>query len=364
MKEQTRNVAVGLTVLVALVMFGGMILLFAGLPEILQTGRVLKLKFRDTAGARSGEWIYMSGIQVGKITSVAFAGNDPRQGVIFTCRIDSSIEIPGNIEPTITSRVFGGGTYLELTPTGPARYDKATGKKLEYLPHNWPEPLEGRRISPSLLPDELTEGFKSFSKLADSLNAMVAAPAPGAPGPGTQPGETQPASRPATATLGETLASFKLALDDLHNILGQKDNQENFKKTLAGLAEAAGKASASMDALKSFALTTQEQAGKTLTAASQAVEKVGTLAGNTDRRIGEISRQIVKDAEQLSKVLDSINRIATKMDSGEGTIPKLLNDPKLYDNFLQASKQLSELAAELRVLVRQWEKEGIPLKLK
>jgi len=357
MKEQTRNVAVGLTVLVALVMFGGMILLFAGLPEILQTGRVLKLKFRDTAGARSGEWIYMSGIQVGKITSVAFAGNDPRQGVIFTCRIDSDIDIPGNIEPTITSRVFGGGTYLELTPTGPARYDKATGKKLEYLPGNWPEPLEGRRISPSLLPDELTEGFKNFSKLADSLNSLVAAPA-------SQPGETQPASGPAIATLGDTLASFKFALDDLHNILGQKDTQENFKKTLAGLAEAAGKASASMDALKSFALTTQEQASKTLAATSQAVEKVGTLADNADRRIGEISQQIVKDAEQLSKVLDSINRIATKMDSGEGTIPKLLNDPKLYDNFLQASKQLSELAAELRVLVRQWEKEGIPLKLK
>ena len=361
MKEQTRNVAVGLTVLVALAMFCGMILLFAGLPEILQTGRVLKLKFRDTAGARTGEWIYMSGIQVGKITSVAFAGNDPRQGVVFTCRIDSDIDIPGNIEPTITSRVLGGGTYLELTPTGPARYDKATGKKLEYLPRNWPEPLEGKRIAPSLLPDELTEGFKSFSKLADSLNSLVAAPPSHS---ATQPGQTQPASMPTIVTLGDTLASFKFALDDLHNILGQKDTQENFKKTLAGLAEAAGKASASMDALKSFALTTQEQAGKTLTAASQAVEKVGTLAGNTDRRIGEISRQIVKDAEQLSKVLDSINRIATKMDSGEGTIPKLLNDPKLYDNFLQASKQLSELAAELRVLVRQWEKEGIPLKVK
>jgi len=361
MKEQTRNVAVGLTVLVAFSMFGGLILLFAGLPEILQTGRVLKLKFPSTGGARVGEWVYMSGIQIGKITSVKFAGNDPRQGVIFSCRIDSTVDIPGNVEPTITSHIFGGGTYLELTPTGKLRRDKATGKELEYLPRDWSEPLEGRRISPSLLPAELTDGFKSFSKLADSLNAMIAVPAAR---PGTQTGQTQPASMPATATLGETLASFKRALDDLHDILGQKDNKDNFKKTLAGLAEAAQKASASMDALKSFAETTQKQADKTLTAASQAVEKVGALADNTDRRIGEISAQIVKDAEQLSKVLGSINRIATKMDSGEGTIPKLLNDPKLYDNFLQASKQLSELAAELRVLVRQWEKEGVPLKVK
>ncbi len=360
MKEHTRNVAVGLTVLVALVMFGGMILMFTGLPELLQTGRVLKLKFPSTGGARVGEWIYMSGIQIGKITSVDFAGNDPRQGVIFTCRIDSTIDIPSNVVPTVSSRLFGGGTYVELTPTGELRRDKVTRAELEYLPRDWPDPLVGERVSQTLIPPELTDGFKSFSKLADSLNSMIS-------GPATQPGTqsaSQPTSMPSMATLGETLASFKRALDDLHEILGQSDNKDNFKKMLAGLAEATGKASASMDALKSFAETTQKQAAQTFAAANQAVDKIGTLAGNTDRRIGDISQQIVKDAEQLSKVLDSINRIATKMDSGEGTIPKLLNDPKLYDNFLLASKQLSELAAEMRVLVRQWEKDGIPLKIK
>ena len=69
MKEHTRNVAVGLTVLVSLVMLGGMVLMFAGLPELLQTGRVLRMTFPNTAGAKSGEWVYMSGLQIGKITS-------------------------------------------------------------------------------------------------------------------------------------------------------------------------------------------------------------------------------------------------------------------------------------------------------
>lgn len=358
MKEHTRNLAVGLTVLVALAMFGGMILIFAGLPELLQTGRVLRLKFPETAGASSGEWVFMSGIQIGKITSIEFAEADPREGVMFICRIDSDVKLPGNVEPTITARAFMGGPYLELRPTGPDRYDPVTKKKLEYLPDDWPKPLEGRRISPSMLPKELTDGLKNLSKLAESLNSLVAAPAE------TQPAGTQPTTQPTPATLRGTLAKFDRALEDLHEVLGDKSNQENFKKAMAGLADAAAKATEAMDALKAFAVDGREKAGKTLTAASQAVEKFGKLADNTDRRLDDISKKIITDAEQLSKVLETVNRIATKMDTGEGTVAKLVNDPKLYDNFLQASRQLSELAAELRVLVREWEKNGVRLKLK
>jgi len=358
MKEHTRNVAIGLTVLVALAMFGVMILIFAGLPELLETGRVLRLKFADTAGAKSGEWVYMSGIQIGKITGVEFAGPDPREGVMFICRIDSDIRLPGNVEPTITARAFMGGPYIELRATGPDRYDPATNKKLEYLPDDWSEPLQGRQISPSMLPKELTDGLKNLSKLAESLNGLIAAPG------GTQPAGTQPTTQPTPATLRETLAKFAQALDDLHEVLGDKSNQENFKKSMAGLAKAADKASNAMDALKAFAVEGRQQAGKTLTAASRAVEKFDKLAENTDRRLDDISRKIITDAEQLSKVLETINRIATKIDTGEGTAAKLVNDPKLYDNFLQASRQLAELAAELRVLVREWEKNGVQLKLK
>ena len=358
MKEHTRNVVVGLTALVALAMFGAMIMIFTGLPELLETGHVLRLKFPETAGAKSGEWIYMSGIQIGKITSVEFAEPDPRKGVMFICRINSGVKIPGNVEPTITARAFVGGPYLELRPSGEDRYDPATKKKLEYLPDNWPDPLQGRHIFPSMLPKELTDGFKSLSKLANSLNSLLAAPAE------TQPGGTQPTTGPAPATLGQTLAKFAQALDDLHEVLGDKANQENLKKSLAGLADATAKASEAMDALKAFAVEGREKAGKTLTAASQAAEKLGKLAENTDRRMDDVSKKIIADAEQLSKVLKTINRIATKIDTGEGTIGKFVNDPKLYNNFLQASKQLSDLAAELRVLIGEWEKNGVQLKVK
>ena len=327
--------------------------MFAGWPELLQTGRVLKLKFDDTAGAKTGEWVYMSGIQIGKITSIEFAGDNPREGVMFVCRINSGVKLPGNVEPTITSRALMGGPYLSFQPTGEDRQDPATGEAFEYLPEDWSEPLQGRREFTSMLPKELTDGMENLAKLAESLNSLVATPA-----------GTQPATQPASPTLRGMLAKLDVALQDVHAVLGDKSNQENFKKTMAGLAEASTKAADAMDALREFAVEGREKAGKTLTAASQAVDKIGTLAVNTDRRLEDISKKIITDAEKLSKVLETVNRIATKMDTGDGTVAKLVNDPKLYDSFLQASKQLSLLSAELRVLVREWEKKGVPLKLK
>ena len=50
MKEHTRNLTVGLTVLVALIMFAGMIVLFAGLPEAFQPGWELRMRFPSSGG--------------------------------------------------------------------------------------------------------------------------------------------------------------------------------------------------------------------------------------------------------------------------------------------------------------------------
>ena len=354
MKQNARNVAVGLTVLVALAMFAGMILLFAGLPGVLQSGRLLRIRFPDSAGARAGEWVYMSGMQVGKITDVDFATGDPADGVVVTCRIRDGIQIPGNVQPVLATKAFGGGAYLALDLSAEPRRDPNTGEEIAFLPEDWTQPLQGKRRDPSLLPKELTEGLKGLSKLANCLNDLLAGPEaqPGA----TRPGATQPAPR-KTATFGEALASFKGAMDAIEKTLGDPNNQANFQATLAHLAEASEKAGLAMDELKLFAA-----AGRTAT--TQAVGKIGKFADTADRRLNDVADKIVADAEELAKVLATINRLVTKMEAGEGTIPRLVNDPKLYENFTQAAKQLSELAAELRVLVKQWEESGVPLKLK
>jgi phospholipid/cholesterol/gamma-HCH transport system substrate-binding protein len=360
MKERRHNVAVGLTVLVALGMLAVMILLFTGLPEMFERGWVLHVRFPQAYEARPGDWVHLAGLRVGRVTKIGFCQGDPAKGVEFELRIDRGVKVPGNVVARSYSRGVIGGSYLSLDAGGPPRKDPATGKPLAFLPENWPTPLVGERQSEGLFPKELVDGLKGLAKLGESLNDLIGTP-PGAAattqGAATRPGTTMPAtatSAPApNGTLRDTFARLGKAVDSVDTVLGNQENQANIKKSLANLAVATAKAAETMTALKAFS----DEVGK-------AAGKFGTLADNTDRRIGELSQKLTTGAEKLSDLLGTLNQVATKMESGQGTAGQLLNDPKLYNNLLDASRQLTKLMEEFREALEQWKARGIPLKLK
>ena len=53
-------------------------------------------------------------------------------------------------------------------------------------------------------------------------------------------------------------------------------------------------------------------------------------------------------ASNLESTLESFDAVMKKIDQGEGSIGKLLNDEKLYDNLEAASKELEELLRDLK----------------
>lgn len=373
MKEHTRNVLVGLTVIVALMMLGAMILLFTGLPGMFQRGRVLRMTFPATSDVHTGDPVHLAGIRVGKIIEVDFVQGDPRKGVQLVARIDHGVRIPGDTQPVIFSRGFIGSAYVSLEPGGTRRVDPRTRQPLAFLPDDWDEPLagtlkQGMGLLPDELMDELVNGLRNLSKLADNLNELFAPAAAPASGP-SRPGATQPAG----GSLRESLAQLGRAAAALDQVLSDPNSQANLKTSLANLAIATEKAADAMDALKSFATEAGKTAGEvrkgmadarqTIADAGQAAKKFSSLAENADQRVQELSEKLIDDAEKISSLLSSINKAATKIESGEGTAGKLINDPKLYNNLLEATEQLKGLMKEFRGLIEQIKKGGLKLKV-
>jgi hypothetical protein len=68
--------------------------------------------------------------------------------------------------------------------------------------------------------------------------------------------------------------------------------------------------------------------------------------------------------EQVANILVHLESAARKLDKGEGSAAMLLNDPRLYENLYDTSRELSETIATFRRLVEQWEQEGMSFKLK
>ena len=144
------------------------------------------------------------------------------------------------------------------------------------------------------------------------------------------------------------------ALDALARVFGDIDNQANIKKALANLSRATAGATEAMNALKDFATEAKAsavQARSTMTGISKTASAVGN-------RFDKLAGKLIEDAEQLSTLMATINKAAAKIDSGDGTAGRLINDPKLYNDLLDATREFGRLLKDFRQLVEEWKKKG------
>ncbi|HUU59325.1 MAG TPA: hypothetical protein VMZ50_07265, partial [Phycisphaerae bacterium] len=219
-----------------------------------------------------------------------------------------------------------------------------------------------------LIPDELQDvllslkgsmkALEDIGALARSLNEAIA---PDGEAGNDPTATTGPAgSQPAGGGLRGAIRKLNRTLDGLSAIVGDPENQTNLKTSLANLADATRRTGEAVDALKEFAV----EARKTAAAADQTVAAIKTAADQARERFDEVSRKFIDSADQLSALLATANKAVTKIESGEGTAGRLLNDPKLYNNLLESTKQLADLLKEFRQLVRQWQETGLWIRTK
>lgn len=342
MNERNRNLAVGVTVIVALCMLGGMIVIFTGLPELFKSGYVVKMQFPSTAGTHAGDQVYLADIAIGRITDIGFTDNDPRKGVTLTARITPRVRVPGNVNAYIYTKGITGGAYLVLKNDGPPRINPATGAVMEFLPRQGEPVVQGYLKGAGLIPDELLTAVGSLTKLADNLNVMFTAPtetATSAPATSATQATTGPAAPPAPqANVQLTLLKLNRTLDALYAVVGDQQNQANIKASLANLNVATARAIETMDTLKA-------------------------VAGNADAKVNDLSQKLIADAEQISQLMMTINKAAVKMEQGQGTLGQMINDPKLYNNLVDATQKLSQVMSDFKTLVEDWKKQGVKMKL-
>ncbi len=363
-KENARNIAVGLTVLGGLAAFGALLLVFAKLPERFRGGYTLNVRMDSTSGVRVGDFVHFSGINVGRVTAVGFADRfHPGRGVIITNRIDSDIRLPGNISYYV-HRGLMGNTFIEILADGPPRKDPQTGEPVEYVPSDEPFQIDGTvksydpmaRIQPALntitdLADDLAPALRSVGDLARNVNRLIE------PTDGDTDGNA--ASPGAQAGLRGTVDRLNGALDGVNALLGDANSRRDIQEAFRGLAEASGRMSGAMTALESASL----EANDTLAEAGKTLADLRRTSADARTHLREISMKVIDSAERASDILASIHRVSRKVDDGEGTAGRLINDPSLYENLQQVTAQMEMLLKEARQTVALWKAEGLRLKL-
>jgi phospholipid/cholesterol/gamma-HCH transport system substrate-binding protein len=181
--------------------------------------------------------------------------------------------------------------------------------------------------------------MKSFSKLAEGLNTFIAPP------------DGAATTRPAN--LHVTMAKLDRAMDAVNAILGDKDSQDNIKGAFAGMKAAADATRQTMKEMHALASEARASVGKITTRATATATRFDKLAG-----------RLVEDADHLGKLLMALSKAADKLSTDEGTVGKLLTDPKLYNDLLETTGQLKAALTTLRELLQQWKAGGLTIRMK
>ena len=146
--------------------------------------------------------------------------------------------------------------------------------------------------------------------------------------------------------LDELITGISAFVKNSNDVIGDAENKANLKAALTNLADASQQAGDAIRQLKEAAAT-----GK-------------TMLQNADTRTAQLTTSLITTSDKLGEVMTNLDSILTKVNDGEGTAGKLVNDGRLYEQLLEDSKQLHLVLQDLKSFVAESKEKGIPLKLK
>ncbi len=147
--------------------------------------------------------------------------------------------------------------------------------------------------------------------------------------------------KPLEQRIFNALDGLDSLLTNLNSIL-DTSTKENLKEAISNLNATMAsfkEASATIDALLSENKTKLDDTFTNLELTTKNFEKFSDSLAKVD---------IQNLATNLQETIESLNSIMSKIDPGEGSIGKLLNDEELYNNLEGAAKELEELLRDLK----------------
>ena len=159
-----------------------------------------------------------------------------------------------------------------------------------------------------------------------------------------KPGLTELINR-QIAPLQEKIESMLTSVDSLFsgvsNVLNY-ETQSNLKNTLENLSQSVNNINKSSEKLI-------EVIDENRSALNLSFKNTAAATKNINKLTDSLSKiDFTNNFNKLSESLNNINDILSKVESGEGTLGKFINNEELYNNLSQSSKELEELLFDLK----------------
>jgi phospholipid/cholesterol/gamma-HCH transport system substrate-binding protein len=293
---------VGAFVVVGALVFAYMIFLFGELPVMMTkfTSYTVKVRFPFAPGVQENTPVQYCGYQIGRVTYVSpptqFPDKDNR--VIHQVTVGMAIDrkyfdIPANVKVKLLRRGMGS-SYIELD-TVPMTAEEISALEPKFLKDKMI--LQGESGAQSeLLSEELQDKVDMF------------------------------------------FTKITILADNLNTVIGDANNQQNLKNSLANLSKATEESVATLQEIRGFSQTGKE-------------------------KLASVTESVMQTSEELGETLIELHRVLNKINNGEGTVGKLINDDKLYENLIDSSEELKLSLEKMKKTLEKTSQKGIRVKI-
>ena len=348
MDERVLQLRVGLVMLSALIIVGILIMLFG---DGFQSTYDLVVRYDTAPGVAVGTPVRKNGIRIGRVAKVEPVDDE----VIITLRINSSAKVFDNEVCKLgTASILGDAVFDIVQGDEPNSDILLTDGEQIINVFTDVSPLvavkgifalkdsaENTLISIRNTSASIDAAAQKFGGLADNIQQVIV----------TEQGNVDEffANIKTLSAKAETAVdNFGVAMNSVNELISDDELQKSLQDTLDSLPGVFKEAEA---ALKEAKLTIAS-----FRDISTAAERNLTNLEGLTKPLGDRGPQLIAILESTIRDGDRLVREITifsqMVNQGEGTISKLINDPRLYEEILTSLRNISSLTGTLKPILR------------
>ncbi len=260
--------------------------------DLLSKSKVFYVTYTNVGGLENAAPVTVNGYKIGKVLNIDFAPSGNALMVKFS--VEKDFKFSKNSVVKLASGGFLGGKYLSIIPTESQQPEAKTG---------------------DMLKGEIEQG------MIESMTTGL---------------------KPMEQKMNKVMTNIDSLLINLNNVL-DTTTQQNLKQTIAGLNQTVKSFKTTSSNLNAILAENKTKLATTFT-------NLETTSSNFSKLSDSLAQLRIKPMMQdLQVTISKFKGIATQLESGEGSVGKLLKDEKLYDNLEGASKQLEQLLEDMKL---------------
>lgn len=280
-----------------IVVLGGILLFILGFSYLKSTplfdnSKTFYAVYNHVGGLQAGTQVTINGFSVGKVNDIRF--NDASGNLLVTFTVDNSFSFSKNSNAELYDTGIIGGKGIQIKPV----FDGAVVA-----------------VSGDTLPSSIRPG----------LTELV-----------------QQRLTPLQAKVEGAVTNADSLLMNVNDILGPK-TKKDLRESIEGLNTLVKSFQGSANSLNSLLADNQDNLNKSLSNLSIITENFNKLSDTL------VNAGLGATIKNFQSTMGNINDLMAKIEGGEGSLGKLVNDKALYNNLNNASRELDLLLQDFRL---------------